>query len=133
MRRRTLVRSLGASAIGLIAVLGTCFWLKRPEHVFLPTLAQGLPAEFQKANEIFKARVNENFPVGSSATVLVQRLQADGFKKHGPFREKPDKSEMYSANFVQPGFPCKLTWAIYWRSENDKLTLVMSSYTGTCL
>ncbi|WP_139257137.1 hypothetical protein [Methylobacterium sp. yr668] len=133
MGRRTLVRSLGTSVIGLIAVLGVCYWLKRPEHVFLPSLAQGLPAEFEKANETFKARINENFPVGSSESVLVRRLHEDGFKQGGPFRENPGKPEMYSASFVQPGFPCKLVWAIYWHAENDKLTLVTSSYTGTCL
>lgn len=133
MRKRTLVRSLSTSAIGLVAVLGTCYWLKRPERVFLPSLAQGLPAEFEKANEIFKTRINNTFPLGSSEAVLVQRLRGDGFKQSGPFRENRDKPEMYSASFVQLGFPCKLAWVIYWHAENDKLTLVTSSYTGTCL
>jgi hypothetical protein len=133
MRRRTLVRSLGASTIGLIAILCVCYWLKRPERLFLPSLAQGLPAEFQKANETFKTRINENFPLGSSEAVLVQRLRADGFRRGGPFRERPGRPELYSATFVQLGFPCQLAWVIYWHAENDKLTLVTSSYTGTCL
>ncbi|MCK2056030.1 hypothetical protein [Methylobacterium sp. 37f] len=99
-------------------------------HRARPPLLRDLPAGFAQADAAFAARIADTFPLGSPESVLVQRLQAEGFGRDLMAADPSDERRM---RFTVSESSCTLTWRVRWGVEVGRLATVAGKHDGRCL
>ena len=91
----------------------------------LPELARNLPQGWAEADLAFKERVRNRFPVGTPQKDVVDALESQGFTI------APDGKR---ASFEQPNIVCRLTWRIFWATDEvQNIRRIDGVYGGICL
>lgn len=118
-------------AVLVLAML--CAWTTwRCSDLSLPPIARGLPAEFAKGDPVFKQRVAERYPLGSSEASMRRDLRLQGFAVKMSRRKGGRSSGTATVSRFNG---CGTTdWVVRWRADpNDRLTEVFGLYGATCL
>lgn len=124
MKKNTRIL-LWLPAVIIVLMIAAWFW----NYYRIPSLARGLPSNFELGESEFQKRVNNILPVGTENAVVVEYLSNQGFST----RTLDSESERI-ASFSKLGFPCELVWRIYWTiDEKDKLSTIEARYGGVCL
>lgn len=89
-----------------------------------PHIGQGLPSNFQAADQEFKQRVENLLNTRMSIENLTAELEQQGFNVF--------ESSQY-ALFEKPYFPCTLIWRIRWDDNSGIATNLFAKYGGSCL
>jgi hypothetical protein len=141
MLRRLLNVLFGLTLLVLVAI-GTVELAKaglrlyeensRREFAKRSPIAAGLPNRFSDGEVMFRRRVFERFPLGSSASELISGLEGQGFARNVRLTGKLNELVLRPGPGI--GFPCTLEWSVAWEAANGLLTSLKTRYGGApCL
>jgi hypothetical protein len=131
-KRRTRVASPGRLASTVLNGLALLLILLASGcAVRIPDLGRNLPSDFADANHAFDARIQDRFPIGSSEAALLTELEQEGFVVSDSTVDPATYKSV--AIYDRPGLPCRLTWRVFWSSEDSKISAISGHYGGVCL
>lgn len=111
-----------ATLAGVVSIAQTTPPNERHE---LPELAKGLPQNFEEADTVFKARIQNRFPAGTPERDVLETLTSQGFSI---------APEGNMASFEDPDTVCRLVWRVFWKADaNHNLSGISALYGGICL
>lgn len=117
--KKITIATLSTIALCMVA---TAFFIHLNK---LPPIADNLPSDFPAADEAFKTRILETFPLGSPKENLVRTLTEQEFVIY------QDKN---LALFRKEIFPCSKTWHIAWEENTEgKITKLDPGYSVICI
>jgi len=125
MRQSSTVAAITAIAI---AIVGLQYWnSQRTPSGALPPLARNLPADIRMADHVFKQRLHDRFPIGTSNQAVVEELSTEGF------RTENGRGGWRSASLKRSIHPCDIVWSVRWHLDAaDKITATDGAYGLNC-
>lgn len=89
----------------------------------IPEIAQGLPPNYAEGEQVFNARLEDRFPVGTAEGALVEELKRQGFSIK-------DGSSGQFATFIEKNMIVSNVWNVGWEVENGTISKIWGIYGG---
>ena len=89
----------------------------------IPEIAQGLPPNYAEGEQVFNARLEDRFPVGTAEGALVEELKRQGFSIK-------DGSSGRFATFIEKNLIVSNVWNVGWEVENGTISKIWGVYGG---
>jgi hypothetical protein len=122
------IAALFIAAIATVVISFSVGWSAR-DHKRLPTILATLAGDEGSFDSGIRARIRQQFPVGSSEDDLIDYLEAEGFVPEWRWRNGQN-----AGRFVYDGIICKKIVRVLWRSDDrGMLTEVSGSYAKRCV
>lgn len=86
-----------------------------------------MSSKFASGKQVFRARIDNSYPTGSSEAKLVSDLESQGFEIT-TYPNGRSKAEL--SRFIGCG---SKVWSVYWSAEEGKVTDITSMYGTVCI